>query len=110
MTENTKRAVVIHVMDAPQDMERAVRTSHALRESLPDVRIRIVVNGPALTAVPAAVTAHELPENVGVAVCALGLRNHRIAESDLPDGVEIVPKAPIIIVEEQLNGAAYLRL
>lgn len=105
----TTRAVVVHIADAPQDMERAIRTSQALQERFPGIRVRIIVNGPALTGV-SSVVVDELPENVGVAVCALGLRRHDIAETEVPDGLEIVPTAPVAIVEEQFNGAAYLRL
>lgn len=103
------RAVVVHVADAEQDIDRAIRTSQALQERFPALRVRIIVNGPALTAVRS-VTPGELPQNVGVAVCALGLQRHGIAESEVPDGVEIVPTAPVAIMEEQFNGAAYLRL
>lgn len=106
---NTARAVVIHASDSPRDMQRAIHTAQNLREGFPGVRIRIVVNGPALSAVPM-LDPHELPENVGVAVCAVGLQRHDIAATEIPDGVEIVPAAPRIIVEEQFNGAAYLRL
>jgi intracellular sulfur oxidation DsrE/DsrF family protein len=73
------------------------------------VRIRIVVNGPALTAV-STLAPDELSGNVGVSVCAIGLQRHNITETEVPDGVEIVPAAPLIIIEEQFNGAAYLRL
>lgn len=76
---------------------------------MPDRIDGIIVNGPALTAVPA-VAAPELPENVEVAVCALGLQNQGLAEADVPDGIEIVSRAPVAIVEEQFRGAAYLRL
>lgn len=106
---NTARAAVIHAADAPRDLQRAIHTAQNLREKFPDVRIRIVVNGPALTAVPT-LAPDELPENVGVSVCAIGLQRHDIAETEIPDGVQIVPAAPLIIIEEQFNGAAYLRL
>lgn len=111
MTEepNTARVVVVHVADAPRDLQRAIQTAQGLRQKFPEVRIRIVVNGPALTAVPT-LAPNELPENVGVSVCAIGLQRHDIAETEVPDGVEIVPAAPLVIIEEQFNGAAYLRL
>lgn len=106
---NTSRAVVLHIADDPQDMERAVRTARAVQERFPGLRIRIIVNGPALGAVPS-LTPQELPADVEVAVCALGLQRHNIAAVDVPDGVEVVPMAPVAILEEQFGGATYLRL
>lgn len=107
--QNTGRSVLVHVADAPRDLQRAIHTAQTLKERFPDVRIRIVVNGPALTAIPTLVP-DEVPENVGVAVCAIGLQRHDVAETDVPDGIEVVPAAPLVIIEEQFNGAAYLRL
>lgn len=106
---NTTRAVVVHVANAPEDVQRAINASRSLQESFPGVRIRIIVNGPALTAAPT-IAPDELPENVDVAVCAVGLKRHNVTEAEVPNGIEIVPTAPIAIVEEQFNGAAYLRL
>lgn len=103
------RAVVLHVVDAPEDLDRAIGTSRALQANFPGVRVRIVVNGPALQAIPA-VNVSELPEHVGVAACSIGLQRREIATADVPDGVDIVPAAPLVIVEEQFNGAAYIRL
>lgn len=109
MTKHTNRAVVIHVSETGEDVTRAISTAATLHESLPDIRVRIVVNGPALTAVPTIDTT-EIPADVEVSVCATGLQRRDIAQAAIPEGVEIVPAASIVIVEEQLNGAAYLRL
>ncbi|PYD00810.1 hypothetical protein B4U78_008785 [Microbacterium esteraromaticum] len=106
---NAARAVVVHISNAPEDVQRAINTARTLQERFPGVRVRIIANGPALTAVPT-IAPDELPENVDVAVCAVGLTRHNIATADVPDRVEIVPTAPIAIIEEQFNGAAYLRL
>lgn len=103
------RAVVIHVSDSPQDVQRAISTAGSLREAFPGVRVRIIVNGEALTAV-ASMTPQQLPDDVEVAACSIGLRRRDIDEDSLPEGVEVIAAAPVAIVEEQFNGAAYLRL
>ncbi len=109
MTQHTNSRLVIHVSEAVEDVSRAIATAGALRESYPGIHIRIVVNGPALTAVPAIDTA-EISTNVDVSVCAIGLQRRDIAQTEIPEGVEVVPAASVVIVEEQLNGAMYLRL
>lgn len=111
MTENSTddRAVVIHAVNAPEDVQRAVGTAATLRETFPGVRVRIIVNGEALNAVPALDPA-SVPEGVRVGVCSVGLQRRSIDAADVPPGVEIVPTAPVAIVEEQWGGAAYIRL
>lgn len=107
MTENANRAVVIHASDAPGDIARAVSTAKVLRDAYDGIRIRIIVNGEALAAVR---DIEAPPAGVGIAVCAVGLQRRGIPESELPEGVDVVPTAPQAIVEEQFQGAAYLRL
>ncbi|MFK4760128.1 hypothetical protein ACI3KS_04255 [Microbacterium sp. ZW T5_45] len=111
MKENQSRgrAVVIHAFDAPEDVPRAVGTASTLREAFPDARVRIIVNGAALGAVPA-LAPEDVPDGVEVGVCRIGLHRRNIDEADIPDGVEIIPTAPVAIVEEQWAGAAYIRL
>lgn len=108
-SRSTTQAVVIHVSDAPEDVQRAMSTADALRASFPGARIRIIVNGDALSAVPA-LSTQQVPNDVEVAVCSVGLRRRDIDDADMPAGVEILPAAPVAIVEEQFKGAAYLRL
>lgn len=103
------RAVIVHAFERPEDLQRAVGTAATLREAFPDARIRIIVNGEALGAVPA-LTRDEVPDGIEVGVCRVGLRRRNIDEADVPDGVEIIPTAPVAIVEEQWRGAAYIRL
>ncbi|MGB4137119.1 MAG: hypothetical protein WA971_11175 [Microbacterium sp.] len=103
------RAVVIHASDAQEDIQRAVATAAALSDAYPGARIRIIVNGEALNAI-SQLDPEDVPAGVGVGVCSVGLRRRGIDESGVPEGVEVVPTAPLAIVEEQFNGAAYLRL
>lgn len=106
---DARRAVVVHASDRPQDLERAVSTAGALRSAFPGVRVRIVVNGAALTGIPD-FEVGRLPDDTTLAVCAVGLGRRGIEESTVPDGVEIVPAAPLAIAAEQFDGAAYIRL
>lgn len=104
-----KQIVVLHAVDDAKDARRAVATAGKLRESFPDARVTIVVNGPALDGL-AELDMSRLPESTEVAACAVGLKMREIAESSLPAGVEVVPTAPEKIVSEQFSGAAYIRL
>lgn len=111
MTNNQAgdRAVVIHASDAPEDVQRAVGTAATLRETFPDARVRIIVNGAALGGVPE-LAAEQVPRGVDVGVCQLGLHRRNIDEADVPEGVEILPLASVAILGEQWRGAAYIRL
>lgn len=106
---SSSRAVVLHAADRADDVQRAVSTAAALRKAFPEARVRIIINGEALTAA-STLDTDGLPDGASVAVCAIGLHRRGIEESEVPDGVEVIPAAPIAIVEEQFAGAAYLRL
>lgn len=109
MSETKQNAVVLHVVDAIEDIDRAVSTARTLRESFPGIRVTIIINGPALEGLPG-LDIRTVPEGTGVSACSVGLRRRSVDESALPEGVQVVPTAPEVIVREQLAGAAYIRL
>lgn len=109
MSESEQNAVLLHVVDAIEDIGRAVSTAGTLRESFPGIRVTIVINGPALEGL-ASLDMSAVPEGTGVSACSVGLRRRSIDETTLPEGVQVVPTAPEAIVREQFAGAAYIRL
>lgn len=109
MCDSKQSAVVLHVVDAAEDIARAASTAGMLQESFPEIRVTIVVNGPALEGL-ASFDMTVVPEGAGVAACSVGLRRRSIDEATLPEGVQVVPTAPEVIVRQQFEGAAYIRL
>ena len=101
--------LVLHVSDAPQDLDRAVTTARTLGTSQTDVQVRIIVNGPALDGMASAQPG-QLPAGSSIAACLNGLRNRGIDPAGLPSGVQTVDSALLAIAHEQLAGAAYIRL
>lgn len=101
--------LVLHVSDVPQDLDRAVTTARSLGASQPDVQVRIIVNGPALDGMASAQPG-QLPAGSSIAACLTGLRNRGIDPAQLPSGVQTVDSALLAIAQEQLAGAAYIRL
>lgn len=105
----TGQNAVLHVVDATEDIDRAVSTAGTLRESFPGIRVTIVINGPALEGL-ASLDMSAVPEGTGVSACSVGLQRRSIDETTLPEGIQVVPTAPEAIVREQFAGAAYVRL
>lgn len=108
MTDST-RQVVLHVADAPADLERAIASAQALREEMPDCEVRIIVNGPALAGVTGE-TPVVAPDGVRVAACAIGLARRGDDPSTLRPGITSVPGASAALAQAQFEGAAYLRV
>ena len=100
---------VVHVVDAIADLERAISTAENLQGSIKGLRVQIVVNGPALEGLPE-LSLDALPENVAMSACSVGLERREIDQTKLSTAIEVVPTAPEVIIREQLDGAAYIRL
>lgn len=105
-----EKAVVIHV-DAQQKVALAQGNTQNLVADLPDYRVVIVVNGPAVLSflTPAwrgFLTAHP---NVEVDACANALHANGILAAQLPTGVTVVPAGVVRIVELERQGFAYLK-
>lgn len=107
------RTVVIHVTTDPADVARSINSARILHKDRPDHRIRIIVNGPAITGVTRdadTVAIEKLPEGAAIEACEGGMRAHGIAEADLQDGIRTVPAAIVALTDAQFEGAAYIRL
>lgn len=113
MTENTSahdRTVVLHVADKPEDVARAVDAAASLTQARPGLRVRIIVNGPALGGVVA--ESQRLAPNPATTVeaCEIGMRRRDLTPDLLQPAVHTVASAVIALVDAQLAGAAYVRI
>ncbi|MFJ4045785.1 hypothetical protein ACIPV2_08585 [Microbacterium sp. NPDC089987] len=107
------RTVVIHVTTDPADVARSINSARILHKDRPEHRIRIIVNGPAITGVTRSADAlaiDKLPEGAAIEACEGGMRAHEIAVEDLQDGIRTVPAAIVALTDAQFEGAAYIRL
>lgn len=102
--------VVLHVSDKPTDVTRALGSARTLHHFRPDLRIRIIVNGPAIAGVTRDADALDLPDFATVEACEVGMRSHRIASEDLQAGVAVTASAVVALTDAQLDGAAYVRI
>lgn len=101
--------VILHVSDDPADMQRAVDAAAGLQKADPAVRVRVIVNGPALDGLTGT-EAIETPEDVEVAACHVGVGLRSIDPGDLRPDVQTVPSAVTTIVQAQRAGASYIRI
>lgn len=102
--------VVLHVTDKSTDVARALGSARTLHHFRPDLRIRIIVNGPAITGVIRDADALDLPDFATVEACEVGMRSHHIASDDLQAGVATTASAIVALTDAQLSGAAYVRI
>lgn len=107
------RTVVIHVTADPADVARSITSARILHKDRPEHRIRIIVNGPAITGVTRgadALAIDSLPEGAAIEACEGGMRAHEITEDDLQPGIRTVAAAIVALTDAQFEGAAYIRL
>lgn len=107
MDENP-REVILHVADDPADVQRALDAAGLHAAGL-GVRVRVIVNGPALAGLTGT-DAVQVPEHTEVAACSVGLGRRGIDPGELRPEVGTVPSAVTAIVHAQLAGAAYIRI
>lgn len=105
------RTVLLHV-SASDDITRAQETARGLRETLGDIDVRVIVNGPAIAATTksAAEPLQLVDGDAPIIVCATGMRRRGLDERDLLPGLETTPSAAVYLAERQWAGAAYIRL
>ncbi|GAB3750384.1 hypothetical protein [Microlunatus parietis] len=108
MNENT-REVILHVADDPADVQRALDAAAGLQAAGLGVRVRVIVNGPALAGLTGT-DAVQVPEHTEVAACSVGLGRRGIDPGELRPEVGTVPSAVTAIVHAQLADAAYIRI
>lgn len=109
MASDTPRDVILHASDDPADVQRALDSAAGIASADLGVRVRIIVNGPALEGLTGS-EAVSLPEGTEVAACSVGMGKRGIDADDLRPDVQTVPSAVRAIVEAQLAGAAYVRI
>ncbi|OIU88688.1 MULTISPECIES: DsrE family protein [unclassified Microbacterium] len=105
--------VLLHVSSRPEDVARSIGTARTLHRSRPDHRIRIIVNGPAITGVTADATPLDLshlPATAVIEACEVGMRAHDIVAEQLQPGVTTVASAVVALVDAQFAGAACVRI
>jgi len=107
------QTVLLHVASRPEDVARAVGTARTLHRHRPEHRIRIVVNGPAITGVTTdadALDLSRLPQTATVEACEVGMRAHGIPGEKLQPGVGTVDSAVVTLSDAQFDGGAYVRI
>lgn len=102
-------SILLHAVDSPDAIDRAIGTATTLRKAFPETRIRIIVNGDALLGAATART-ETLEEGISIGACRVGLQKRNIDEKSLAPNVEVVPSASVTLVQEQFDGAAYIRI
>ncbi|MFD6094105.1 hypothetical protein ACFWGN_18485 [Oerskovia sp. NPDC060338] len=107
--DQSRREVILHVSDDPDDLQRALDAAAGLQATDLGVRVRVIVNGPALAGLTGT-DAIEMPEHTQVAACNIGLGRRGIDPDELRPEVQTVPSAVTTIVQAQLDGAAYIRI
>lgn len=105
--------VLLHASARAGDIDRAIGTARTLHKNRPERRIRIIVNGPALTGVTVdakPLDLSHLPDNTSIEACEVGLKVHDIPTDALQPGIRTVPSAIVALTDAQLDGAAYVRV
>lgn len=109
----TSHTVLLHVNDHAEDVARAILTSRTLHKVRPEVSIRILVNGHALTGVTTSaepLDIDHLPEAATLEACEIGMSVHGISPDDVQAGVDTTPSVLASLSDEQFAGAAYIRI
>jgi len=102
--------VVLHVSDTAQDVARANAAATALTQADPQLRVRILVNGPALAGLTDSSSVITPSEGVTVEACRVGLQRRGMLDEPLQADVQSVESVVVAIVQAQRDGAAYVRL
>lgn len=105
-----EKTVVLHVSTKPEDVARALGSARTLHSHRPEYRIRIIVNGAAITGVTVGAAELELSAAASIEACEVGMRSHGIVADELQAGVGTVPSAIVALADLQVAGAAYVRI
>lgn len=109
----TSHTVLLHVNEHAEGVARAILTSRTLHKVRPEVSIRILINGHALTGVATSaepLDIDHLPETAALEACEIGMRVHETSSDSLKDGAATTPSVLADLSNEQFAGAAYIRL
>lgn len=112
MTDSTiglRNDVVLHASDGPEDVDRATAAGAAIIRADPALRVRVIVNGPALDRLISTAERVAPVDGVTVQACQVGMRRRGI-EDGLQPGIQTVASAVVSIVQAQREGASYVRI
>lgn len=107
---NRPRQVILHVSDKADDVPRAAAAAETITQSNPGLKVRIIVNGPALNGVTDSAEKVIPGEATTVEACELGMQRRSLPLETLQPNVLTVSSSILAIVEAQLAGAAYVRI
>ncbi|WP_247962716.1 DsrE family protein [Microbacterium aerolatum] len=111
-----QRVLLIHAFGSdPAVITGALRVARNASRGLPEARIRVVVQGPAVAGlVSGSGFDEDLADTrrgvIDVAACGNSMEREGIEQDQLTEGVTVVPSAVIHLAEQQWSGAAYVRV
>lgn len=99
------------------DHQSVIRWMNAISKEKPDARLEVVLYGQSLdmirkdrSTVGPAIQQLTQNKNVAVKVCAVAMKHHNIAASQLLPGVTIVPDGIYEIISRQKDGWGYIKV
>lgn len=105
-----KHRVLLHASDSPGDVPKALAAAKVIVDNLPEVQVEVIVNGAALDGTLSQAELLEPEPHVQVFACALGMSRRNLHVESLQTMVGIVDSAVVALTQEQLEGAAYVRI
>lgn len=111
-----QRELLIHAFGSdPAVITAALRVARNASHGLPQARIRVVVQGPAVTGLVGGSGVDDdlvdtLRGTIDVAACGNSMEREGIEQDQLTEGVTVVPSAVVHLAEQQWAGAAYVRV
>ena len=108
--------LLIHAFGSdPAVITGALRVARNASRGLPEARIRVVVQGPAVEGLVSGSgferdLVDALRGVIDVAACGNSMEREGIEQDQLTEGVTVVPSAVIHLAEQQWAGAAYVRV
>lgn len=111
-----QRELLIHAFGSdPAVITGALRVARNASHGLPEARIRVVVQGPAVAGLVSGAgfdedLADTLRCPLEVTACGNSMEREGITQDQLTKGVIVVPSAVIHLAQQQWAGAAYVRV
>jgi uncharacterized protein len=118
MDNSTVRGLLIHAYgtENSEALSAALRAARASREGLgPEVKIQIIVQGPAVRLVTVGssyaeeIASTSKASSIGVYACQNSMKSAVVNEADLLPQSGSVPSAVAYLAQKQWNGWAYVR-
>ena len=106
------RKVVVHINE-PEKFAMLVRTINYMRTQKENIRIHVVVNGPAVMRLTkdSGVVRELLALTEWVGACSLAMSNNNVSVSSLSEGVMYIRESGFVsLVNHQNDGYAYIKI